>query len=295
MKNTEVEYRNHFMSNYLKHHSLIPNCDKVIILDKSSNDTVLIMQNGSLYHQEYGHTEDYCVDNTLDDLGNAVQIILKCAEASDEEVTTDGTVDNESCLYKYREILRLLNTASCIISCIFLAITFLVYIFVPELDNLHGKIVLSNVFTIFLLTTYLLIVYNGSTYLHGILCKIAGYSGYFLTMSMFTWMTIMSFDLCWTFLRAKVPRAGSALLKFLIYSGVAWGASAALTCAVISADLLLEEQEDNRILGWVKPNVGIQKCFLQDKSQGLYLHVPIMLLMVVNGVFFIITTITLYR
>ena len=112
---------------------------------------------------------------------------------------------------------------------------------------------------------------------------------------MFTWMTIMSFDLCWTFLRAKVPRAGSAVLKFVIYSGVAWGASAALTCAVISADLLMEEQKDDQRLVWAKPNIGIQKCFLQDKAQGLYLHVPIMFLMVVNGMFFIITTITLYR
>jgi hypothetical protein len=32
----------------------------------------------------------------------------------------------------------------------------------------------------------------------------SGYTGYFFSMSMFAWMSVMCFDLCWTFLRAKV-------------------------------------------------------------------------------------------
>ena len=66
---------------------------------------------------------------------------------------------------------------------------------------------------------------------------ITGYSGYFFTMSMFSWMTVMSFDLCWTFMRAKVPRRGSARLKFAIYSAIAWGSSAAFTLGIIAAFL----------------------------------------------------------
>ena len=104
------------------------------------------------------------------------------------------------------------------ISCVFLLVTFIVYISVPELDNLHGKIVLSNVATIFLLTAYILLVYNFSDTFSPLVCKVFGFSGYFFTMSMFSWMTVMSFDLCWTFMRAKVPRRGSATLKFILYS-----------------------------------------------------------------------------
>ena len=63
-----------------------------------------------------------------------------------------------------------------------------------------------------------------------------GYIGYFLTMSMFCWMTIMSFDLCWTFIRAKVPNKGSAAYKFSIYSCVAWGSSTVLTILVMESD-----------------------------------------------------------
>ena len=86
----------------------------------------------------------------------------------------------------------------------------------------------------------ILLVYNGSSYLHGVLCEFVGYSGYFLTMSMFCWMTIMSFDLCWTFKRAKVPSKDAAVQKFLIYSFVAWGASATMTLTIILADLVMD-------------------------------------------------------
>ena len=41
-----------------------------------------------------------------------------------------------------------------------LAITFIIYITIPELGNTHGMIVLSNVVSVFLVTSYLLTVYN---------------------------------------------------------------------------------------------------------------------------------------
>ena len=114
-------------------------------------------------------------------------------------------------------------------------------------------------------------------------------------MAMFCWMTIMSFDLCWTFIRAKVPNKGSAAHKFAIYSSVAWGSSAVLTILVILADQMTEDEDESLQLFFPKPNVGETKCFLQDASQGLYLHLPILLLIILNGLFFIITIITLYR
>ena len=289
MENITVEYSHHFINNVMKFPSIIPDCEKIIIIDNSNNDTLFILQNGSFYHKEYGITTDYCVDNTLNSLGDLVQIVITCIKDMEQErhsLMGDGSWD---CMGDFKNLFSLLNSVCCITSCIFLIITFFVYIRIPELDNLHGKIVLSNVFSIFLLTAYLLLVYNASNYIHGVLCAFIGYSGYFLTMSMFSWMTIMSFDLCWTFKRAMVPSKDAALVKFLTYSVVAWGSSAVMTMAIILADLVMDDQ------GTTKPNVGKQKCFLQEQSQGLYLQLPIMFLMIVNGIFFIITTITLYR
>ena len=161
----------------------------------------------------------------------------------------------------------------------------------PELNNLHGKIVLSNVATIFLLTAYILIVYNFSPSFSDIVCKIFGYSGYFFTMCMFSWMTIMSFDLCWTFMRAKMPRKGSTTLKYTIYSSVAWGWGALLTLGVILVDVLMATDTTSI----PHPMVGHSKCFLGDEAQGLYLHFPVLVLMLINGLFFVITISSLYR
>ena len=47
-----------------------------------------------------------------------------------------------------------------VISLVFLLVTFYVYKAVPDLYNLHGKIVISNVVSIFLVTLYLIIVFN---------------------------------------------------------------------------------------------------------------------------------------
>ena len=101
----------------------------------------------------------------------------------------------------------------------------------------------------------------------------------------------MSVDLCWTFLQAKVPRRSSALFKFLIYSIVGWGSSALFTLAIVLIDNISIFTD----LDFVKPRVGEEKCFLQDKAVGVYLHMPSMVVMLVNAVLFLVTTATIYR
>ena len=98
---------------------------------------------------------------------------------------------------------RNIYTVCSSISCFFLILTALVYIKLPELNNLHGKIIMSNVTTITLLTFNLLIVYNVTNSLNDTFCMLIGNVGYFLTMSMLTWMTVLSFDLFWTFCNAR--------------------------------------------------------------------------------------------
>ena len=191
------------------------------------------------------------------------------------------------CLGSYLETFRLLNTITAVVSCVFLIITFLVYIKLPEFKNLHGKIVLSNIVSILVVTLYLSLVYHLPSQLDDIACKVLGYFGYFFTISMFSWMTIMSFDLCWTFKRSAPPGSTRADHKFTCYSCLAWGGSAVLTATVLLLDLLP--------VSFTRPGVGTAKCFLQDGAQGLYLHLPILVLLSLNMVFFLTTTLTLYR
>ena len=167
-----------------------------------------------------------------------------------------------SCLDPYLDTVRLVNTLSGTVSCIFLLITFLVYIKLPEFNNLHGKIVLSNIVSILLVTLYLSLVYHLPAFLTDLACQALGYLGYFFTISMFSWMTIMSFDLCWTFLTSSPPGSTPALVKFLSYSCLAWGGSGMLTASVLAMDLILPPTST------IRPAVGSTKCFLQAGAQA---------------------------
>jgi len=294
--NIKIQYSQAFMDNHVKYKDRVPHCNKVLLLSKHTNDTFHLLNNGSLHHADHGTTTDYCVDNSLDMEGNVMEIALKCFHEVETRTTNIKVQEFKpvSCIQGYENFLLTFNTLSGIISCIFLVITFFVYVYVPELNNLHGKIVLCNVLSIFLTTVFLLCVYNFSDHFSLFICKVVGYSGFFFIMSMFMWMTIMSFDLCWTFIRAKLPRRGSALVKFIIYSVIAWGSSASFTLGLILVDQLMQDEEETQWSMIAKPNVGESKCFITEEAQGLYLHLPIFILMMINTVFFVITTTTLF-
>ena len=78
----------------------------------------------------------------------------------------------------------------------------LVYVALPSLRNLPGKIVLSNVLAVTAATIMILINYNVvSLQIGPTSCKIVGHLVYYFGIAMFTWMTIMCFDLCTIFLK----------------------------------------------------------------------------------------------
>ena len=99
---------------------------------------------------------------------------------------------------------RVINTVLGLVSILLLLTTLLVYILLPELHNLHGYLVTSNILVNILQTTFLLVVFNLSHLLEDLTCKIVGYLGYFLTMAMFAWMSVLSIDLAWTLNRSRL-------------------------------------------------------------------------------------------
>lgn len=69
-----------------------------------------------------------------------------------------------------------------------------------------------------------------------VFCKVVAYLVYYLGISMFFWMSVMCFDLCWTFVRARIPRKGSDSFKFALYSLVAWGMPLILLTFLVLVD-----------------------------------------------------------
>ena len=95
-----------------------------------------------------------------------------------------------------------------------------VYAVLPSLQNLPGKIVLSNVVAVSATTIVLLINYGSMNFIYNpIPCKILGHLVCYFGVAMFCWMTIMCFDLCTVFLKSMVlPHQGTtkALCTFIL-------------------------------------------------------------------------------
>ena len=157
-----------------------------------------------------------------------------------------------------------------------LLLTFLVYIILPDFKNLHGKIVLSNVISIALTTIYFIIVFNTDT--SSWLCAPIGYMGYFSSLSMFFWMTIMCLDLCLTFSRTQVSNNSSETFQFFIYSLISWGLPSSLTLILLMFHFLIPKDSS------LYPGVGEDKCFLNgdNYSEIVFFFIPMMALMILN-------------
>jgi hypothetical protein len=106
---------------------------------------------------------------------------------------------------------------------------------------------------------------------------------------MFLWMSVMCFDICWTFVRARMPRRGSDRTRFCLYSMFAWGAPALLVAAVAAIDLSESVHVE------VKPGIGKTTCFMTIEGQRFYFSMPILVLLSFNTVMFIVTVATLWR
>ena len=279
----------------LSPHSLLENnsCppgDKII-----SAPLHYIFTDGFFSGKEKTHRFPFiCVDSSNNSEGEEILVAKVC----ESQYYDDGLEGNENCLGEYAETVRLANTLSAGISCFFLLLTFLVYIKLPELTNLHGQIVLSNIVSTFLVSLYLCLVYHLTHLLTTTQCQALGYLGYFATISMFSWMTIMSFDLYRTFKHPRMPGGGNSrsCLKFVCYSLAGWGLAAVLTVTVLGLDLSASTSPHPAVYSAVPlPAVGTSKCFLQDGALGLYLHLPVLTLLLLNIAFFLATTATLYR
>jgi hypothetical protein len=119
-------------------------------------------------------------------------------------------------LYRY---FRLSNSILGLNSMFFLTIVIFLYLTLPELKNLSGRLFSANLFCI-LATTFLLTVsYNvkvDSIYRSGsdefffsipqVFCKGLGYTLYFSGVSMFVWTSLLCFDLTRTFTNMRLPK-----------------------------------------------------------------------------------------
>ncbi|XP_076279348.1 G-protein coupled receptor Mth2 [Lasioglossum baleicum] len=221
--------------------------------------------------------DSYC----LDVQGNGPVVSLACF--------TDPEPEPSNIKYGITSLLEA-------ISCVFLLLTLLVYIYLPSLQNLHGKTLMCHAAS--LLVSYLCLTiipwvtplsstqpFDSSA---SIFCAVLGYTMLFSLLSAFCWLNVMCFDIWRTFgrLRGNCGGGHSQGKRFLLYSIYAWGLALFITLFCVVSDLLPFLPIS------VKPNFGEVRCwFTKDTlSELLFFRLPVSIQLTSNIVFFILTS-----
>ncbi|TRY61382.1 hypothetical protein TCAL_13240 [Tigriopus californicus] len=270
---------------------------------EEKNISIKLLSNGMIHVDalEGAWRSQFCVDNFFDEVSNQVKFSgFKCIDSLSDYVASEDLTPPTGNL---ESAFRLVYIICGSFSALFLVITALIYVSLPHLRNLHGKLVLSNVISIFLTTLVLLFLFNVAPqsmqpgphsprhaefliFLSDRDCKLVGYAVYYLGICMFVWMTIMCVDACWTFAMAKIPKKRSEGFMFLIYSIIGWGSPMLLTSLLFAVDSGMFAIP---FLRGSMPNMGTDSCFLSMQGVRYYFYIPVFLLLMVNGVMFVIT------
>ncbi|KAJ0176467.1 hypothetical protein K1T71_007646 [Dendrolimus kikuchii] len=181
----------------------------------------------------------------------------------------------------------ILSATCMLISCLFILATLAVYGWLPELRNLHGKVLMVYLICLFgsflcSATMQILLQLNS---IPPKFCEALTFIIYFFLLSAFFWLNVMSFDIWWTFSgkRGMTLERLSARTRFYAYSMYAFGVPTMLT--ILLAALEYSDLPSNRFL----PLLRYQGCFLNGNSKLIYLYGPMVLVILANLIFFVLT------
>ncbi|XP_061707897.1 probable G-protein coupled receptor Mth-like 3 isoform X2 [Cydia pomonella] len=177
------------------------------------------------------------------------------------------------------------------ISAVCLGLTFLVYVSLPELRNLHGRTLICHSGTMLLAFSFLARVQYDKVEDH--LCVLFGYMIYFGFVSAFAWLNVMCLDIWWTFgnVRTVHPlrKSGADCRRFLWYSLYAWSFAIVLTLTMF----LLDKYPVAKVLD---ANIGAYICWFGTRQNSdsdwphyIFFVIPMGLVTCTNFVLWVLT------
>ncbi|KAL3282448.1 hypothetical protein HHI36_005634 [Cryptolaemus montrouzieri] len=180
-----------------------------------------------------------------------------------------------------------------ILSCIFLILTICVYLLLPKMRNLFGKILLSysvSTLLFFFLLSFSQFYYNTTS---NEVCRIMGFSSVLASIWSFTWLHIMCIDIWFSFGTPRTltgPLQKNEWKRFIQYSLYGWLLPALWVLMIVLFNIT--SILPNRI----HPYVGNFKCYLEnnDTQPGnyaylLFITLPLLVQQIINSILFIKT------
>lgn len=146
-----------------------PLCKEYFLMEphEIESDVFHLMTDGTLYvpvFKQHFAPDRYCMDNFLDPQDNVIRMLpLVCFR--------EEAIESKACTAMYSYLYPILL----LVSCVFLGITLLVYVSVPELHaKVHGKCLVSHVSALLLAYCSLITVQWATDKLPTVACKIMG-------------------------------------------------------------------------------------------------------------------------
>ncbi|CAG9786890.1 unnamed protein product [Diatraea saccharalis] len=183
-------------------------------------------------------------------------------------------------------------TTGMIVSCVFLAIVLVVYGLLPELRNLGGMVLMAYDLSLLFAFIFLMVVQQPELSVES--CINYTMTTYFFFLATFCWMNIMSYDIWWTFrgyAKARPIHRRGEKFKFVMYCLYAWGLPLAMTIGLY----VLNTMNLRHIPWFVTPKIPEKGCFLEGGEKLLYLYVPMLVMILLNWLFFLMTAFNIWR
>ncbi|XP_072758467.1 probable G-protein coupled receptor Mth-like 3 isoform X3 [Anoplolepis gracilipes] len=257
--------------------------------DNLKNNEYIFFENGTLYlpyFEQFVESTSYCLAFLNHDKVDAVI----CLKALTEAV-------NEKKNYLIKVIVPLINAIeilywNCtVVSMLCMLTIFLTYYILP-LQNIHSFMLRSYSSMIF-------IYYIGSIMSYSIqdkslmysTCVAAALISYFSSVASYFWLSVMSFDMWWTFrdfqsLQKNVKRQDR---KKLLYSIIAWGGPFILTIICIIMEIAPSVPKS------IQPRFHVICWFYFGAADQLYNYMPKMICSVISIILSIHTALKIMR
>ncbi|XP_045108581.1 uncharacterized protein LOC123503143 isoform X2 [Portunus trituberculatus] len=251
----------------------LPFCESFFKMrpDETEDDRYYLMEDGTVHAPSFSgfsySAMQYCIDNFIADHPLQEHALL-CF------------IDKTGC----NSVQSMAIPALLAVSCVFLAITLLVYVSVPELHaKVHGKCLVSHVTALLLAYLCLIIVQWSAGRLPGAACKIMASLIHVSFLAAFFWLNVMCFDIWWT-LKSMRPVAETgelSRLRFKMYSIYSWGCPLFISFVAIIVDSLPEDFDV------IRPGFGEKKCWFGDNQPlWAYFYGFVLTLVVANILLF---------
>ncbi|XP_053201318.1 uncharacterized protein LOC128386323 [Panonychus citri] len=236
---------------------------------------------------------------------NSYQVFNKIDSSTGTKINGILTCYDEKRLYysapMYSNYIQgILSIVTSILSILGLCGYLFVTSLVPKLRNLRARMVMSLSAALLAANVALIFGYlarpasphhDGSTFTNtrgSLFCIVTGINIHYWYLASFSWMNVMAYD-AWKSFKRTHERLSNSMVHFLKYSLYSWLVPAVIVLISVAVDL-------SNLPNEYRPMYGQRICWISTRQSLLTFFVaPVSLIIIVNLIFFSLTTYFLHR